>query len=467
MSRPVRTGVFVVLVLLVAADTWYSFLQHYHQPLDGDVAWNLVPAEEVRPVLQDPLGLQTWMEGRIYPNPNRFFCHWSFRAYLLHSPRFLQHFTDPVTSVYLAAGIARLLTQVLLLLLLARAVTGGWQIQKLPFWAALAILVPFFQANGYRSHLGIVDPSVTYTFFYALPAAALVALLLPFIDRLYHGRKDLSVMRMMGYGVLAVVVTLSGPLNPGAIGALSAVALLAGVTYRNGWDPQHRRYFILWGWGAGLAVYSLYVGSYNSLTITNALPLAERYAVLPEGVFRQFTGKLAWPVLFAGLGVNYFLLRRSAGGNRIEKAYAYVVLFSLLYILLLPLGGYREYRPFILRYDTVLPVTLALVGLYTLGSLHLLRRYVGRARWSYALLPAAVAAIFTFADEPGWEHRDCEEASLRYLATTTQDTVALTADCPVIGWGRFAVPAESEENNRLLQLWGISERPVRYYHQEQ
>ncbi|MGB3799841.1 MAG: hypothetical protein WA952_08480 [Lewinella sp.] len=460
-----RRLLFSLVALLILADTAYSFLQYYHHPLDGDVAWNLVPHEQVRQVLADPLGVSTWLEGKIYPNPNRFFCHWSFRAYFLHVPVWLQQVTDPVTSVYLAAGLARIFTQIFLLLLLARAVRGNWQLDRLEWWLAVLLFVPFFQANGYRSHIGIVDPSVTYTFFYALPAAVLLLFLLPFIDRFVHGRDSLPGWKIALWVPLAAMACLSGPLNPATIGVLCATAAVYLLHHRP--KQLHRTadrpYLLLAGWAAVLALYALWLGTFNSLTIENAIPLSTRYAQLPEGIFRQFTGKLAWPVLLTALVIHYLLLRRSAGNEPLLRGYRYGLIFAGLYILLLPLGGFREYRPYMLRYDTILPITLLCLLGYGAG-VFAVWNLGPRWRKLYRLLPLAMGLIYTFADEPGFGQRTCEESALRRLATATSDTVVLEADCPVMAWQTFAVPEESTLNVQLLRAWKIVDRDLRYYH---
>ncbi|THH40032.1 hypothetical protein [Neolewinella litorea] len=471
MSLSRRRLLWLLLAGFVVGDLAYSFVQYYQQPLDGDVAWNLLPAHEVKPVLNDIFGLQTWRDGRTYPNPNRFFCHWSFREYFLAAPRLLQLFVDPVTSVYLAAGLAKLGVHLGLLFLLARAVLGHWRVRNLAFVGILALLTPFFQGNGYRHDLGIIDPSVTYTFFYALPAAVLLLFLLPFFDLLYHDKREgMSWPRYLLWSLLAVVVCLSGPLNPAVILVATAVAgpLLQLRIVRRGWPSVPMAYYALWGWAAALALYSLYVGSFNSLTIANEQPLADLYARWPEGVFRQFTRKLAWPVLIVALGITHFLLRRRGeSAGRWVRLLQWVGLFGLLYLILLPLGGYRAYRGLILRYDTILPVTLSVLLVYATGIRHLLASWVpARQRWWLLVLPVAVGLIFTLADRTDSSRYRCEATALRTLATSTSDTVALPADCPVLSWEPFTDPAYSEMNVRLLRRWGIVDRPLLYYNRQ-
>jgi hypothetical protein len=49
--------IYFVLLVLTLSDVGYSFLQHYNTPFDGDMAGGIVPAEDVKPVLESPLGL--------------------------------------------------------------------------------------------------------------------------------------------------------------------------------------------------------------------------------------------------------------------------------------------------------------------------------------------------------------------------------------------------------------------------
>ncbi len=457
----------IVLLFLLGLDTAYAFLQYFYQPLDGDMAWNLVPAAEVRPILSDPLGWKALTQRAEYPNPNRFFSHWLFREYLLGMPLLLQRFVGPITSVYLAAALAKIAVHLGLIGLLARAINGPARKDWLSWLTAACLLAPFFQSGEFRSHIGIVDASTTYVFFYALPAGLLLLLALPFIDRFIHAhRQRMPVWHLVLLTLLTFVVCLSGPLNPGAIlviGALGGTAWLAG-RYRLATIPKELLFLAVL---AGLlSLYSLYLGRYNSLTIDNQLPLTELYAKLPLGVFRQFTGKLAFPVLFAMLGLNYFLLRRNAPNTALLRLYGWVLAFAGLYFLLLPLGGFRNYRATILRYDTILPVTLTFIGLYAASSIQLLRQLDRRKlRWYIPAL-VAVAAIYTNADRFNRASYDCERAALEHIAASPEDEVALAGNCGVVLWKTYREAYQSEMTGRLLHKWRITDRPKTYFHPE-
>lgn len=445
-----------MLLALFLVDTGYSGWMYYHQPLDGDMAWNILPDPDVAYILQDPLGVRVWREGATYPNPNRFFCHWLMREYYLHVPYALQYIMDPIRSVYWAGALVKISVHVAILYLLTVMVTGRRNPLNIKFLIVLGCLFPLMQINGYRSYMGVVDGSTTYTFFYALPAVFLLMYLLPFARWLRGGSAVVAWWRMALLLPLGVVVCLSGPLNPGAVGVLAILAIAQQIIGRGRRMP--RGLVILGIWVAGWAAYSLLLGRYNSLTIENALPLLDRYARLPRGIAGILTGKLGYGLLVALVLINYLIGRKAA--TSFDKLYRYILLFSLLYLLLLPLGGYREYREFIVRYDTVLPVTLALFFLYGYTTLRLLRSGVGR--WYY-LIPIAAAVVYTLADKPRSEAYACEVASLRVLSETQRNTVVFPHNCSVVWWGPIHDPATSLPNARLLQLWNITDTTIRYY----
>jgi hypothetical protein len=92
----------------------------------------------------------------------------------------LQSFVDPIDSIYLAGALAKIFIQILILTLLSFYITGRQKVLISDFLTAAVLVIPLFQTNGYRSYMGIIDPSITYTFFYALPCAILLLFYLPF-----------------------------------------------------------------------------------------------------------------------------------------------------------------------------------------------------------------------------------------------------------------------------------------------
>src|SRR6476661_42640 len=110
---------YIALVVLLLADLSYSFLQHYHMPLDGDIAESVVPVKWMPEVFNDPFGFKVLLEGKHYHNPNRYFCHGAMFLYLRSAPLAMQQFLNPVESVYFSIAIFKTLLQFALIALLS------------------------------------------------------------------------------------------------------------------------------------------------------------------------------------------------------------------------------------------------------------------------------------------------------------------------------------------------------------
>ncbi len=458
-----------LLLTFLLIDISYSFLQHLYKPLDGDMAWNIVPSPDVQPVLENPFGTETILKNKQYANPNRFFCHWIFRKYFISVPVYLQKFTEPIKSVYLSSAIAKTLMQIALITLLAMIISGTMNVLKIDFMIAAVLVTPFFQTNGYQSHIGIIDPCPTYAFFYALPAVFLLLYFLPLIFKTYHEKKYLANTFFAIICIpLAVIVCLSGPLNPGVVLIVALLMLFAIVrrsrsVYANTIPKNYWLYLLPI---SILAAYSLYIGSYNSITIANHIPLRELYSRIPMGIFYQVTSKLGWPLLLLILSINIILIckrYKTTEGKKIVEIFKWVGVFALLYILLLPLGGYRAYRPNVLRYDTILPITLSMIIVFGLSTVFLYKNMNFKEKKWYAPLILTILLMFTLADEPRLDNNECERQALKEIANSQDTLVELHNDCNVLSWEKITDPNQSELNAQLLNLWGITKTQKLYY----
>jgi hypothetical protein len=476
-----RRLIYILLLLLLIADLGYSFMQHLSQPLDGDMAWNLIPANDIKPILESPFGLKAIRENITYANPNRFFCHWIYRKYLLSTPILIQKYTEPIDSVYLACAISKIIIQVLIIILLGMAITGSTNMLKLDFMIAAILITPFFQTNGYRSYMGIIDPSTTYTFFYALPCAILLLYLMPFIRQFYHEKKLTAQLFVRILWIpLAFVVCLSGPLNPGIVLIFSLLVILPHLikyfihSNRKGFIKRvsdtiimiPKNYWFFLVPVSFLSLYSLFLGKYNSVTIAYQIPLAKMYLKIPEGIYFQFTQKLGFPVLFIILAINTVIINRKYKdneGKKILKIFKWIGIFSLCYILLLPLGGYRTYRPNILRYDTIMPITLSLIFVFGISSLFLIKKMSKKQKLWYLPVIITVLLIFTNADQPRFDKNKCERSALKEISESPEPVVALKHDCSVVSWIKIDNPEKSELNAQLLTIWRITNEKRYYY----
>lgn len=471
-----------LLVLFVGVDLLFTFWQNYHLPLDGDLVAVVLPASWYTPVLHDPFGWSVLIKNAVYGAPNRFFAHIKMLVYWQNVPRLLQHVVDPISSLYAASALFTTLTQAGLLFLLAKYIQTVSGETRGSFWVIAALLTPFFQtAGGFYEQMGITDRAVTYTFFYALAMLLVLVLLWPFY-RAASRQQPLRLPwpRALLLVALMVVVAFDGPIATAAL-----AVLLLGIGGYWAWGQARRgrlsltrpalgqewlsgQALLLLGTLAGLCLYSLYIGR-NNIENTRTYSLQQLYALLPIGALRYLTYQPGVPLLLLALAANVLLLRRgvapSPARHRVLRALSCVGLFAGVYLLLLPLGGYRSYRPALLRNDTALPMLLGLLFSYGLSTSFLLARLRGRWRGSYAGAVCLLGAFFLYADarlNPGITN-DCERWSLDQLARAKEPVVELTNTCYVLAWTPITDYYQSDIQGQMLYYWGVTPDKKLYF----
>lgn len=476
-----RRYIYYILFLLLLADLTYSFVQHYSMPLDGDMAGGIVPSEDVKPILKDPFGISVITDNAVYPNPNRYFAHWTYFTYFNNVPLWLQRFVAPIESVYLTCAIAKIFIQILIMTLLAFFITGRQKKINSDFLIAAILIVPLFQTNGYRSYMGIIDPSITYTFFYALPCAILLLFYLPFFSDSIYGTSILKrkIVRIFLFA-LAIFIAFNGALNPGII---LVITLLYGLNIYLETDKNlsfgkriiqafhliPKSHLFFFSFTGILSLYALYIGTNNSIFLGETISISERYSRIPTGIITIVTQKIGFPIFLIVIGINIFLLRRNSQDNEIKKSlriFSWIGLFSLFYILLLPLGGYKEYRPYILRYDTIMPITIGLIYMYSMSSYQLIKHFNGKSKNTYLALIIVFTFIFSNADKPEFSKNECERLVLEKISKSNDKVVFFENDCTVLSWDKITDSKKSTLNGQLLKKWRITSDIKQYYQNE-
>ena len=475
--------IYFLLLAFITVDTVYSYRQHASAPLDGDIAESVLPGDNFKPLFSSPMGFTAIANDVHYPNPNRFFMHWPFQVYMMQMPIYLQRFMDPISSVYTAAALAKTFIQLSLVFLLAMAITGTYNVLCLKFMLAAALLTPLFQTDGFRGLMGIIDPSITYTFPYALPCLFMLIYFLPFIFRYYHN-KPIAPNAIL-YPVLialSVIVCLSGPLNPGIVLVFALIAFSTAFLHRFNLSEKKgiatkfiaafqdlpRFYWWYFTPVSLLALYSLYLGQYNEHNQIWSISLSELYARLPTGIFHLLSEKIAYPVLLISIAINVIIIKKLniVGGNKVISVLKWIGLFALIYILLLPLGGYRPYRPLVLRYDTIMPITLGLFFVFGGSTLAILNHLKGKKQLLYLPIVFAVVLIYSFADQAKLDKNACEQLALQTIAESPESMVVLNSSCSVLSWFTITDPSKSEQNARLIKAWRITDSKKLYYSKE-
>jgi hypothetical protein len=466
--RNVKMLLSILLGVFLLCDTGYTFFQFLNTPIDGDMAGGVVPAQDVQVILDNPLGVKAIAQDTTYANPNRYFAHWTFYTYFNKVPVALQSVSTPVQSVYLACAIAKLLIHLGLIILLARLISGGFFNFK--FLISASLIVPLFQTNGYHKYMGVIDTATTYTFFYSLPLLLLLLYLSPMFMHQFHQKPyRMGILTKVFWVFFALVCALNGPLNA-AIGLIISFMMLCPIvigrqSLKFMAPGLHRGWLIVIIPLCLFSLYSIFLGTYNSVNDQQELGLATLYGRLPFGLYKILTAKIGFGLILVFLIINGLIIGGKSsilGHSSVWKLYFLGGAFILLYLLLLPLGGYREYRPNLLRNDTMLPVTVVLMFLYGLTSLTVIERLRGNVLLAYLLACVVTAFIFTLADESEFRKSDCERQAIQKIAESKEAIVVLKSECTVMSWQVVEDPVESDLQIKLMQRWQILDDDKRF-----
>ncbi|MBK8503557.1 MAG: hypothetical protein IPL46_15895 [Saprospiraceae bacterium] len=479
-SKVASKWIPIVLFLVLLVDISYSFYQHYQMPIGGDIAQIVLPSSSsgYHIVLKDPLGLRALLNGEYYSNPNRFFAHWTASQYFLKAPLLFQKFVSPIDSIYLSIALLKTSVQILILFLIVAFITNLLNPLHFDFLLAAALVTPMFQTSGFNRFMGIIDQSVIYTFFYAFPLALLLIFLFPFHRSIYHRtRVELKTFPIVVMMLFGIILTLGGPLNPGIILIFSILVLFSMVKIRFTESNKSmadlirrinlsKRLIYILVWVSLLCLYSLYIGRFNDMNLLHPVSLLDRYLKVPRGIFELLTTKVGPALLLVMIGLNAFIIARHYRrdeGDRILTTLNWIGIFAIVYLLLLPLGGYRIYRPNVVRYDTFMPVMIAWIFAYGLSTAYLIRNIVRRHRFKYLTAVLVFLATFTYADRITNRKYLCERNALETIQRSRKDIVLLENNCPVMEFRIVTDYVDSDLNSDLLQHWKVTKQKKLFY----
>ncbi|MEN8115515.1 MAG: hypothetical protein ABFS16_00965 [Bacteroidota bacterium] len=468
--------VSALLILLLAGDLIFSFFQYYNTPLYGDVDSHVLPDKHIQKVFEDPFGFNAIKTGEKHANPNRFFAHYFYAEYMQKIPIYLQKITGSISSVYLSCALAKIIVQVIFIFLLASFISGESNIFKRKFLLSAILIAPLFQAYGYWSRMGINDKSIAYTFFYSVPLVFLMIFLKPFLNQLFRNISFRSINYLLLLP-LVIILPLSGPLIPAIIG----IILLLMVIYYWIQSKNHitnrinsffnriplQFYLLLLPIGI-ISIYSLFLGFYNSQNQAEIVSLAGRYALLPKGIYSHVFHAFGFPLMLSMIGINSYLIKKvnTQEGKKLLRVLIWIGIYSLIYILLLPFGGYKIYRSLIIRYDTIMPVTTALIYFFGASSYFLLNNLKGKNKTKYSVAITICLLIYTVADIKGIGSNKCEREALEKMANSTESIVPVPKDCYIMNWENIYDYKRSDRRAELIHHWKITPEKKLFFNEK-
>jgi len=217
---------------------------------------------------------------------------------------------------------------------------------------------------------------------------------------------------------------------------------------------------------SALSIYSLVLGMFNSQNDITHISLLELYSRIPQGLFTLISTKLGWPILITFIIVNIILIKRGSQSKERQQIlilFKWILFFAFIYILLLPLGGYRWYRPNAIRYDTFLPVTLACIWVFARSSYYLLNELKSQKKTIYTIFITGFVLFFSINDNTNFGDTSCEIEQLKRLSSSSENPVVLPDHCTVLSWEIIKDPADSKLQGELIYHWNITSEPKTYY----
>ena len=469
----------ILLAALLIADLSYSTIQHHHKAIDGDLVAISLPAPHYAEVLQDPIGLKAITEDKEYSGAGRFWAHYTEYKYFQTMPLVLQKWMDPISSIYVAPALLKILVQIVLTLLLAGIVSGTEKFWRKDFLISAMIISPFFIAGGiYYDNFAVIDAAVTYAIAYALMVAVLLMYYYPFFKSAIHGQPlKFSWLQTVFLVLIACTVPFSGPLVQPVVFLISIIVpLIYFYQFRKHAPKLSVKAYIksiplnvvvYLGVITVVCAYSYFVGTFNSENINNStVSLIDRYVLLTKGIFNILAPTTGYPVILLFVGINWYLLSKHKEHPQAKIlliAFAAIALFSLLYLTLLPMGGYRAYRPLIVRRDTLIPINIGLMFIYASSALFLLEHYAGKARTIFIITVVLFCGHLLVVDQMSDAHYRCERWLIEQIANADRSPVKIKSDCPVLSWSDLNDPAQSAYNAQMLEIWNVTEDVTLYY----
>ena len=383
----------------------------------------------------------------------------------------MQKFTSPINSIYFSSALAKILIQILLIYILASFITGKKLFSK-KFLIAAIIVLPLFQAYGFWSRMGIIDKSIAYTFFYALPIILLALFFMPVFNQIRNNTK----IKAPYYFLLipfVIVLPFTGPLNP------PVIILVSVFVYINYWIRSENKNIlhviknipvsihILLIPISILSLYSLFLGLFDSSFAAESIPVIQRYMQLPKGIWSQLFHSPGFPLMLLIIGINMSIIKRKnyPGKEKFTRTLNWIGIFAIIYILLLPIGGYRPYRPLIIRYDTFIPVNIALFYFFGETTYTIIHKIKEKQRKLYLTGIIVYLLLLTVADFKGIGKNKCEKEALEKMVESEEKIVPLPNNCYVLSWNNEQDYLHSENKAELIHFWGITSEKKLFYNE--
>ena len=470
----------IAALVFIISDSIFSYCQFTDFSLDGDLSGTVAPCKAYSKILQNPLGTSVFLKHERYAATNRFFLHWSVYSYFNKAPLFLQSLgVSPIESIYMSCALIKIFVQLLLVLILSMIVKQLSSQRNIYILFLSVIFLSLFQTNGYDGQMGIIDRSAVYFFAYGLPMLVFLIFLYPYIyyyvNKKMLGNKWLTMILLL---FLGFIIPFDGSLMCG-IASVFLLVLFLSILFYQIKKYRGKAFIKMFEFVCNIPIqlsiplvvvgffslYSFYLGTFNVENDWAILSISERYKLLPLGLFYILTKRLGFPVLIIFSTINTFIVLKNASGEivgRLKFVLKSLAFFALIYVLFLPLGGYRSYRMYIIRYDTFIPVTLCIFLFYAYSSL--LAINIAKRKIKILLISVLILSVgfFTIVDAKREYQNEYEKKAFMILSHSRSNKVDFDCNCNVFSWEPLDDYNYSYESALLLKRWHVTKSVILY-----
>ncbi|MEZ5046822.1 MAG: hypothetical protein R2831_07495 [Chitinophagaceae bacterium] len=462
IAKKYSTLFYGIAILFLSFDFLSTTFHYYHLPLDGDLPKIATPILWYEDVIKDPFGTKAITEHIEYGGAGRYMCHISIYLYYHIIPNAIQFVVkDPIVSVFLSNAVLCACLYISFLFLMFRFISVTLQVQT---WQKIIIFIlsaACIQLNSGYDSIGLIDRSASYIFFYILPLQLLAYYFYVFY-KYYHKAHPISLLTHITLLLLSIYLAFSGPLiQP----ILFIFFFMIGLSFILKNQNIKRFFFkkeVLFHALVflGLCIYAFWVSRHNSEK-NESISLVRRYVLMLWGLIVVIKHHIVIFFITAILILNTYLIRKKTNfKNQFEQLIKIFIFFSIIYLSLLPLGGYRSYRPYIIRYDTLQPITLFFIFCFIYSCILVLKHYSfkdNEKRNYYALLGIFVIAFSSIDLDIERNLNECQQQNMYTLHQTKDTVINVPRNCNLGTWDPNDLndPYTLDMLSKLFRHWHV------------
>jgi len=428
----------VILVLLILLVYLVQFILIKDTRIDGDVM-NLMVNNYQQDILLHKFGIQNIFSDIKYANSNRyisFLCQHIFFVSFDSVYSIFKSFFPKHEFIYIYIAFAKLLVQFFISILLCQLIS----IDKSKICLNFLIITLLVQHFGFYGQFGIIDHSITYLFFYGI---TMIGHLSQFIilKKYYKNFNLINATVFLGISWLTV---FSGSINY----AIQLVTIPFLLYYFRKEKNILLKTTLILSWFFGILSYL--VNLQNIEGQDSSVTIIMRYGLALKGLFILIFHHIGWAILLLFL---YYQFKIYSKNNtlKIDKGIIRSVIgFILLYLILIPMGGYRPYRPYIIRYDVIIPISLCVFGMI----IYLNQFLVSIKNYSKILL---LFCLILFGFQFYKIDRNANQEEKKILAEIENSKnlkIKVSKGSKFLAWDKIE-PWQKDDLNKFLDLLGF------------